>query len=73
MKIKLGAEALSVNDKTVPIMPTVLDIVAAYNAELLEASKRYTKARTEIDDALKQAIDVINTRYEEKLLGMFDK
>lgn len=73
MKIKLGPEQLSVNGKTAPVMPTVLDIVAAYNAELLEASNRYTKARTEIDDALKQSIEAINTRYEFILLGMFDK
>lgn len=64
---------MSVNGKTAAVMPTVLHVVSQYNAEVLEATKAYNKAREDIDNRLKAALAKLEAEYEEKLLGIFDK
>ena len=71
MKIKLGPEQLSVNGKTVPIMPLVLSIVAQYHAEIQETKATYNTAKQNLDEQLKKAQSDIETRYENMLLGVY--
>jgi flagellar capping protein FliD len=71
VKIKLGPEQLSVNGKTVPIMPLVLSIVAQYNAEIQETKAAYNTAKQNLDEQLKKAQNEIETRYEQMLLGAY--
>jgi hypothetical protein len=69
VKIKVGATQMSVNDKTVSVMDSVLDIVAQYNAELAEVNRNYAEAKQNIDKRLDLSIKAINNQYEAKLLG----
>ncbi len=73
MKIKLEPEQMSVNDKAVSIMDSMLDIIARYNAELAEANRNHTEARQAINKRLVFSVKTINERYEEKLLRALHK
>lgn len=71
MKIKLGPEELSVNGKTVPIMPLVLSIVSQYHAEIAHAVSEYNIAQKQLDEQLLKAQSEIEARYEQMLLGAY--
>lgn len=64
---------MSVNDKAVSIMDSMLDIIARYNAELAEANRNHTEARQAINKRLVFSVKTINERYEEKLLRALHK
>lgn len=64
---------MSVNSKTIAVMPTVLHVISQYHAEIEEITRSYNSTKQELDARLCKGTEEINQRYEDMLLGVLHK